>query len=37
MPAGTELRASAPERSGPDEDADAERNFCAAIEFSYVL
>ena len=32
MPDGTELLASVPERSGPDEDADAERNFCAAID-----
>ena len=29
MPDGTELLASVPERSGPD--ADAERNFCAAM------
>ena len=32
MPDGTELLASVPERSGPDEDADAERNFCAVID-----
>ena len=32
MPDGTELLASVPERSGPDEDVDAERNFCAAID-----
>ena len=32
MPDGTELLASVSERSGPDEDADAERNFCAAID-----